>query len=118
MDLNDCAQRKGRRKIRQQEHCYCEADGKVTKVQNRAYDFFRGIYVMGDKHCGCSIHRLFAWMKACVCLTLLTFIFLKPDVQAAGLWLYEGSVPDMGMANAGAPLRPLMPRPLAATPQA
>ena len=50
---------------------------------------------------GSSTHHLFSWMGSGVCLALLSCIFLKPDARAAGLWLYEGSIPDMGMANAG-----------------
>ena len=35
-------------------------------------------------------------------LVLLGFIFLGWGYAfAGGLWLYEGSIPDMGMANAG-----------------
>ena len=56
---------------------------------------------MKKKNCGSSAHHLAVWMGACVCLAVLPCIFLKPDARAAGLWLYEGSVPDMGMANAG-----------------
>lgn len=50
---------------------------------------------------GSSTRHLLDWMGVCVCLAVLTCIFQKPDARAAGLWLYEGSIPDMGMANAG-----------------
>jgi long-chain fatty acid transport protein len=53
------------------------------------------------KNYGSSTHHLFTWIGVCVCLAVLPCIFLKPDAMAAGLWLYEGSIPDMGMANAG-----------------
>jgi long-chain fatty acid transport protein len=41
------------------------------------------------------------WIMACLCLAFLSGILFRSDVHAAGLWLYEGSIPDMGMANAG-----------------
>jgi long-chain fatty acid transport protein len=56
---------------------------------------------MINRNYGSSTHHLFAWMGACVFLAVLSCIFLNSDAHAAGLWLYEGSVPDMGMANAG-----------------
>jgi hypothetical protein len=36
-------------------------------------------------------------MGTCVCLAFLSCIFLKSDARAAGLWLYEGAIPDMGI---------------------
>lgn len=54
-----------------------------------------------NRNYGSRTHRPVAWMGACVCLIVLACFFLRPDAHASGLWLYEGSVPDMGMANAG-----------------
>jgi long-chain fatty acid transport protein len=57
--------------------------------------------MMENMNSSSSTHHLFARMGSGVCLAFLLCIFLKPDALAAGLWLYEGSIPDMGMANAG-----------------
>lgn len=40
-------------------------------------------------------------MVSCFFLAFLCCLVLRPAARASGLWLYEGSVPDMGMANAG-----------------
>ena len=40
--------------------------------------------------------------KVLIILFLLSFLFMdRGRAFAGGLWLYEGSIPDMGMANAG-----------------
>jgi len=57
--------------------------------------------MMENMNSSSSTHRLVAWMVSGVCLAVLSCFFLKADARAAGLWLYEGSIPDMGMANAG-----------------
>jgi long-chain fatty acid transport protein len=56
---------------------------------------------MGDRNYGSRTHHPAVWIVTCVCIAILSCFFLRPDARAAGLWLYEGSIPDMGMANAG-----------------
>jgi len=49
----------------------------------------------------CPIPYLFYSILSCICLIIAVCFIAPDDARAGGLWLYEGSIPDMGMANAG-----------------
>jgi long-chain fatty acid transport protein len=48
-----------------------------------------------------ATYRLPATKQASIFIFVLVIFFATFDACASGLWLYEGAMPDMGMANAG-----------------
>ena len=63
----------------------------------------------------CPILYLFYVILSCICLIIAVCFIAPDDARAGGLWLYEGSIPDMGMANAGRAASALTHRPPGAT---